>query len=67
MTTPSVRCYACQASFPLDPETLRPYRDGLIQGQRPPRYWICCPACDQKNVIEIADDSEVIAGKPPAR
>jgi hypothetical protein len=62
-----VRCHACQASFPLDPEALHPYRDGLIQGQRAPRYWVRCPVCGQKNVIELTNEPEVIVGKPSAR
>ena len=62
-----VRCHTCQASFSLDPEALHPYRDGLIQGQRAPRYWVRCPACGQKNVIELSSEPEVIVGKPSAR
>jgi hypothetical protein len=62
-----VRCHACQTTFALDPEKLRPYRDSFIQGQRAPRYWLRCPVCGQKNVIELSDDSEVIPGKPSAR
>jgi phage FluMu protein Com len=62
-----IRCHACQAAFPLDPEALHSYRDGLIQGQRLPRYWIRCPDCKQKNVIELTSVSKVIAGKPSAR
>ncbi len=62
-----VRCHACQASFSLDPEALHPYRDGLIQGQRAPRYWVRCPVCGQKNVIELSSEPEVIVGKPAAR
>jgi hypothetical protein len=61
-----ITCHACQTSFPLDPEMLHPYRDGLIQGQRLPRYWVCCPNCDQKNVIELIGASGVIVGKPSA-
>lgn len=60
-------CHACQTDFPLDPEMLRPYRDGLIQGQRLPRYWIRCPDCKQKSIIELTSVSKVIAGKPSAR
>jgi hypothetical protein len=62
-----IRCHACQAAFPLDPEALHSYRDGLIQGQRLPRYWIRCPDCKQKSVIELTSVSKVIAGKPSAR
>lgn len=61
-----VRCHACQACFPLDPEILHSYRDGLIQGNRVPRYWAYCPACGRRNVIELAGVREVIAGKRPA-
>jgi hypothetical protein len=61
-----VRCYACRASFPLEPEALHPYREGLIRGQRTPHYWIRCPACGQKNVIELDSFSQVVIGKPPA-
>jgi hypothetical protein len=60
-------CYACRADFPLDPEMLHPYRDGLIQGQRLPRYWIRCPDCRQKNVIQLTSTTKVIIGKPSAR
>jgi hypothetical protein len=63
----TIRCYACQAAFSLDPETLRPYRESLIQGQRSPRYWVRCPVCGEKNVIELNDDAEVISGKPASR
>ena len=63
----TIRCHACQASFPLDPETLRPYRDSFIQGQRAPRYWVRCPACEEKNVVELDNQAEVIPGKPSAR
>ncbi len=62
-----ISCHACGAGFPLDPEMLHPYRDGLIQGQRMPRYWVRCPNCGRKNVIELISTSELIAGKPPAR
>lgn len=63
----SVRCHACQVTFSLDLEALRPYRDGVIQGQRAPRYWVRCPACGQKNVVELANDTDVFLGKPSAR
>ena len=63
----AVRCHACQNTFALDLELLRPYRESLIQGHRPPRYWVRCPACAEKNVLELSDDSQVIAGKPSAR
>jgi hypothetical protein len=62
-----ISCHACQTDFPLDPEALHPYRDGLIQGQRVPRYWVHCPGCGQKNVVELTSVSKVIAGKPSAR
>jgi hypothetical protein len=62
-----IRCHACQAAFPLDPEVLHSYRDGLIQGQRLPRYWVRCPACGQKNIVEINGAPGVIAGKPSAQ
>jgi hypothetical protein len=62
-----ISCHACQADFPFDPEILHPYRDGLIQGQRKPRYWVRCPDCGRKNVVEITGVSEVIAGKASAR
>ncbi len=63
----AVRCYKCRDDFPLDLEALHPYRDGLIQGQRVPRYWLGCPVCGQKNVIELSEDSELVVGKPAAR
>lgn len=65
--TQKIGCHACGTSFPLDPETLHSYRDGLIQGQRMPRYWVRCPECGQKNVIELISTSELIDGKPAAR
>jgi hypothetical protein len=61
-----VRCYACRASFPLEPEVLRPYREGLIQGQRAPQYWIRCPTCGQKNVIELGSSNQAVVGRPAA-
>jgi hypothetical protein len=63
----AVRCHFCKTSFLLDPEALHPYRDGLIQGQRAPRYWVGCPECGRKNVIELASAAKVIPGKPSAR
>jgi hypothetical protein len=65
--SPTIRCYACQIDFSLDPDQLHPYQDGLIQGQRAPRYWIRCPVCGQKNVIQLGGGSGVIAGKPTTR
>jgi hypothetical protein len=63
----AVRCHACQTIFSLDPERLRPYRDSFIQGQRALRYWMRCPVCGEKNVIDLNEGMEVIPGKPSAR
>jgi hypothetical protein len=67
MISQSLKCYACRTVFPLDLENLRPYRDSLIQGQRAPRYWLRCPACGRKNVVDLDGDLEVIPGKPSVR
>jgi len=61
----TIRCYACQTQFELEPEALHPYHEGLIRGQRPPRYWIRCPSCAQKNIVCLDDEAMVTPGQAP--